>query len=251
VPSSRTVPDRYDDIAPTYDVTRGGGARASAAAAAVAALLPPAATVLDVGGGTGSVAACLRTYGHRVACLDGSAGMLELARDRLPGAVVRSRVEALPVRDRSVDAACAVWLLHLLDDAAPVIAEIARVLRPGGTFVATVDKAAGDDVGSDLDELLRPARADAGPATDRGTDVAALAAEVGLLAVGAGSFAGHGQGRTPRGVLGELMSYRGVRSLPEVERRRVADGIAALPDPDRPRADPVHRLVSFRRTRAG
>ncbi|NED33152.1 class I SAM-dependent methyltransferase, partial [Streptomyces sp. SID8499] len=66
-----------------------------------------------------------------------------------------------------------VWLLHLLpapEDVRAVVAECARVLRPGGVWVTTVDKAAGHNVGSDIDAVLaaRPPSA----ARDAGDEVA-------------------------------------------------------------------------------
>src|SRR5262249_43129364 len=67
----------YDTEAVRYDATRGGRPSARAAAAALAGLLgPPSGPVLDLAGGTGSVAAELTAAGHRVLVLDGSAGML-------------------------------------------------------------------------------------------------------------------------------------------------------------------------------
>jgi ubiquinone/menaquinone biosynthesis C-methylase UbiE len=136
----------YDDEAPVYDATRGGAARAHAAAAAVAELVPAPdtapGTALDVAGGTGSVSAELSLLGWSVLVLDRSAGMLGLAAGRLPGRAAVARAERLPVRDGAVDLVVTVWLLHLLpiEAADRVVAEAARVLRPGGHFVTTVDK---------------------------------------------------------------------------------------------------------------
>ena len=49
---------------------------------------------------------------------------------------------SLPIGDCSVDLVTAIWLLHLLsaDAADQLLAEAARVLRPGGHLVTTVDK---------------------------------------------------------------------------------------------------------------
>ncbi|NEB79499.1 class I SAM-dependent methyltransferase, partial [Streptomyces sp. SID14478] len=74
----------------------------------------------------------------------------------------------LPFADGTFDAVTSVWLLHLLDDAAPVIAEAARVLRPGGVYLTTVDKSAAHLTGSDLCALVAPYR------TRRPADAAAL-----------------------------------------------------------------------------
>ncbi|MGR6915197.1 class I SAM-dependent methyltransferase [[Actinomadura] parvosata] len=90
----------------------------------------------------------------------------------------------LPVRDRSVDAVTTIWLLHLLDDARPVIAEAARVLRPGGVFITTVDKKAAHQPG------------DRSPAADGAEIVIAEAGRHGLRWSDESRFTGHGQGRS-------------------------------------------------------
>ena len=131
----------YDAEADTYDATRGGLPRAQAAASAVAALLPPAAQrVADVGAGTGIVSAELARRGLDVVCVDQSAGMLRHAVARLPGSCLRAGGDRLPLRTASVDAVTFVWLLHLVPDAGPLLAEARRVVKPGGRIVTTVDK---------------------------------------------------------------------------------------------------------------
>lgn len=188
----------YDKEADRYDATRGGEPRAAAAAAAVLALVPDHARgLLDVACGTGIVTSGLAAGrpGLRVTGADAAHGMARRAAERLPGAVVRADGRRLPFPEGSFDAVCAVWLLHLLDDAGPVIAEAARVLRPGGVFVTTVDKAAAHHVGSDIDALT--ALCPAGHAEDGTGRVTAYAAEHGLVPSGTALFRGHGQGRTP------------------------------------------------------
>jgi SAM-dependent methyltransferase len=93
----------------------------------------PLGTLLDAGCGTGRHAAYATQIGHTVIGVDPSAAMLERAREEVPGADFRDgHLGALPVDDASVDAAlCALTLGHLAD-IEPAIAELARVLRPGG-----------------------------------------------------------------------------------------------------------------------
>lgn len=137
----------YDEAeAARYDDTRGGPERAQAAANAVHTLLPTAGgdgtgRVLELAVGTGIVAAELVALGNLVHGVDMSPAMLQHARIRLPGHVAAADATRLPIADRRCDAVVAVWLLHLLDDSEPVIAEVARVLRPGGVFVTTTEKA--------------------------------------------------------------------------------------------------------------
>ncbi|MFF5856845.1 class I SAM-dependent methyltransferase [Streptomyces sp. NPDC012751] len=242
----------YEKEADVYDASRGGEARAEAAARAVLDLVPGSTgRLLDVACGTGTVTRRLAAArpGLRVTGADLTPAMVRRASARLPGAVVRADSRRLPFPDGTFVAVTAIWLLHLLDDADDldaVVAECARVLRPGGVYVTTVDKAAAHDVGSDIDAVLadRPRR----PAADAPDAVAAHAARHGLVPAGHGSFAGIGQGRSPRATVADLR--RGWFTLLPPGARRTeefAARLARLPDQDRPRPDPRFRLRAFRR----
>lgn len=106
---------------------------------ALTALLPPAWTVADLGCGAGTLAAALAPHVGRVIGVDQSAAMLRSARRRLDGAanveLHRAGLEALPLPTASCDAALAVLVLAYVAEVAPVLAEAARILRPGGRFV--------------------------------------------------------------------------------------------------------------------
>ncbi|MFY9914333.1 MAG: class I SAM-dependent methyltransferase [Nocardioidaceae bacterium] len=176
----------YDAEAPHYDETRGGQARAESAAHAIGSMLPSsrALVIADIAGGTGIVAAALATQGRRVVVLDLSTGMLQQAARRLPGYQVRATALALPMRDASVDVVTCIWFLHLLerhDDLVTVVGEVARVLKPGGRFVTTVDKDAA--CGTTRDR----------PPTDHRERVEAACQDSGLRYVGSTEFVGHGQ----------------------------------------------------------
>lgn len=237
----------YDAEAGCYDATRGGIPRASSAARAVLALLPGRArTLLDVGCGTGLVTERLARPGLRVFGVDASPGMARVAAVRLGRSLVLGDCRRLPFADGSLDAVSAVWLLHLVPEADVVVAECARVLRPGGVFVTTVDKAAGhylDD--SDVSMLLTPFRATR--PHDTADRVLAAAAEHGLRRVGEARFTGHGQGRSPARTADEVRRGHYVSPL-DLERGRAAELIrrlTLLPDPEVPRADPVFRLLAL------
>lgn len=90
--------------------------------------------VLDVGCGTGRSSALLRDLGHRVMGIDPDPGMLDLARSRLDAALL-AEGEHLPFRDGVFDAAVAVTVLEFARDPGEVVAEMARVTRPGGRVV--------------------------------------------------------------------------------------------------------------------
>lgn len=131
----------YDETeAARYDDTRGGAVRAQAAADAVDSLLPKGGRVLELAVGTGIVGAELVARGNLVHGVDLSTAMLRHARVRLPGHVAAANAGRLPIADRRCDAVVAIWLLHLLDDSEPVIAEAARVLRTDGVFITTTEK---------------------------------------------------------------------------------------------------------------
>lgn len=88
---------------------------------------------LEIGCGTGIHAATLRDLGWTPVGLDLSAGMLRHARARLP--IAQANAEHLPVESGRLDAVVAVMVHTDMPDYPAVLHEVARVLRPGGTFV--------------------------------------------------------------------------------------------------------------------
>jgi demethylmenaquinone methyltransferase / 2-methoxy-6-polyprenyl-1,4-benzoquinol methylase len=91
--------------------------------------------VLDVATGTGLVAELLARAGHPVTGLDQSPEMLALARERFDGGVqlVEASAESLPFEAGSFDHLTFTYLLRYVDEPGAVLAELARVVRPGGT----------------------------------------------------------------------------------------------------------------------
>lgn len=242
----------YEAEADAYDATRGGEPRAGAAAEAVLGLVPEdVGRLLDVACGTGIVTRRLAAGrpGLRVTGADLTHAMARLAVSRLPGAVVRADCRRLPVRDQAFEAVATIWLLHLLqgpEDARAVVTECARALRPGGVYITTVDKAAAHDVGSDIDTALavRPRR----PALDAAETVTEYAAACGLVPAGQARFPGVGQGRSPRRTMEDLRRGWFTTTGPgDPTGDRIAARLAALPDQDRPRPDPVFTLRAFRK----
>jgi SAM-dependent methyltransferase len=95
--------------------------------------------VLEVGGGPGELAARLQDeQGVDVRYVDISPGMAELARARGLDAQVGD-VQQLPFADASFDSVVAAWMLYHVPDVDRGLAEIARVLVPGGTLVAVTN----------------------------------------------------------------------------------------------------------------
>jgi SAM-dependent methyltransferase len=95
--------------------------------------------VLEVGGGPGELAARIAAEaGCDVTMLDISPRMVELARGRGVDARVGD-VRDLPFEDGSFDCAVAAWMLFHVPDVDRGLAELARVLRPGGRLVAVTN----------------------------------------------------------------------------------------------------------------
>jgi len=93
---------------------------------------------LDAACGTGRHAAILSSKGWEVIGVDATEAMFERARAKVPAATFHSgRLQALPVETDCIDlVVCGLALSHV-EDLAPVYAEFARVLRPGGRFITT------------------------------------------------------------------------------------------------------------------
>lgn len=87
--------------------------------------------VLDLGAGTGLLSAALLAAGHTVTAVEPDVAMGRLARTRVPGRVAAGTAEAIPLGDASVDAVVVGQAFHWFD-APAALAEIHRVLRPGG-----------------------------------------------------------------------------------------------------------------------
>jgi ubiquinone/menaquinone biosynthesis C-methylase UbiE len=105
--------------------------------------------VIDVGCGTGRFTRFLETcFDASAIGVDPSDAMLDRARDKHPeGRYRRAPAEALPLDDAAVDAAFLSMVYHHINDIDGAMAEVHRVLRPGGWLcvrTSTVDRL--DDV---------------------------------------------------------------------------------------------------------
>jgi ubiquinone/menaquinone biosynthesis C-methylase UbiE len=99
--------------------------------------------ILDVGCGAGPMLAALRDRGAVVTGVDPSIKMLELARQRLgEGAVLYQAGlggDPLPFPDGAFDDAIVCLVLHYLEDWSAPLAELRRVLAPGGRLIVVVN----------------------------------------------------------------------------------------------------------------
>ena len=118
-------------------------------AALVGALAGDLGDLLDVGTGTGRIAELLEPRARHITALDKSPEMLRIARSRLqrfPAGridLVHGDFTALPFADAQFDTLVFHQVLHYAQEPEMVLAEAARVTRPGGR-VAVVDFAAHD-----------------------------------------------------------------------------------------------------------
>jgi demethylmenaquinone methyltransferase / 2-methoxy-6-polyprenyl-1,4-benzoquinol methylase len=138
----RVVEAMFDRIAPRYDalnrlLTFRMDVRWRRRAVRTLAL-PEASRVLDLACGTGDLCRALVETGHDPVGVDFSAGMLHAAHTDAP--LVRADAMQLPFADATFDAVTCGFALRNFAALAPVLAECARVLRPGGR-VALLDVA--------------------------------------------------------------------------------------------------------------
>lgn len=130
----QAVRTMFDAIAPRYDLMNrlmtfrldvGWRRRAVQRLA-----LPAGSRVLDVACGTGDLCRDLVRAGHRSVGVDFSHGMLAAARTGAP--LVNGDALALPFADGSFDGLTCGFALRNFVELAPMLAETARVVRPGG-----------------------------------------------------------------------------------------------------------------------
>jgi ubiquinone/menaquinone biosynthesis C-methylase UbiE len=212
-------------------------------------------TLIDVACGTGIVTQFLVRPTRNVIGVDQSHGMLHLASRRLPTRVILGDAARLPIETASVDAVVLIWLLHLLPDAALVLAEAARVLRPGGVLITTVDKdqaafAVSSDVATVTASIREP---HALAATDQYHRIVTQASLHGLKPVNETTFSGTGQGRSPEQWqelirTGKTPWLRHPDTKPEATSiAYLIQALAALPDQQAARPDPLYRLIALTR----
>lgn len=122
----------FDRIAPLYDLVM-PPANGAALADGLERAERPIGRLLDVGGGSGRAAAAVT--GPDVTVVDASRRMLRRARRGRGVDAMAGDARRLPVRDGAVDAAMIVDALHHFPDRDAAIADVARVLAPGGVLV--------------------------------------------------------------------------------------------------------------------
>jgi len=125
------VADVFDQVIPFF---------ASFARQVGAALeLPPGAQVLDLAAGRGALSRELAGRAGRIVAVDAAPRMIELLARDFP--TVEARVmdaAALQFTDATFDLVVAGFVMHIMTDPVGAVAEVRRVLRPGGQFAFTI-----------------------------------------------------------------------------------------------------------------
>ena len=99
--------------------------------------------ILEFGCGTGTSAICHAPYVQHIDAIDISENMLEIARTKAREASIdnisfhKGTLTEFNAGPASLDAVLGLSVIHLLPDRANVLAEAARILKPGGIFVSS------------------------------------------------------------------------------------------------------------------
>ncbi|WP_424185393.1 class I SAM-dependent methyltransferase [Actinokineospora sp. G85] len=205
------------------------------AQAAVRWALEPAAgaRVLDLGAGTGKLAATLGAVGADVTAVEPDPAMLAELRRALPGVrALPGSAEAIPLPDASVDAVLAGNAMHWFDMAVAG-PEIARVLAPGGVLAGLWNVM--DDRVDWVAGLARVSGSAAIGPRDTPAGWRAATAEAHLPENGAPRFGSpeqaefpHGQRRTADSLVATLATRAGMLVMPEREREAALGRVRAF-----------------------
>ncbi|MFQ5744903.1 MAG: class I SAM-dependent methyltransferase, partial [Acidobacteriota bacterium] len=106
-------------------------------------LIPDGGSILEVGSGSGRLSCYLAMAGFKTVCLDSSrlalrAAQANYSRERVAGSFVLGDGFSLPFADEAFDVVMSTGLLEHFDNPSPIVAEMVRSLRPGGTFYSDV-----------------------------------------------------------------------------------------------------------------
>jgi SAM-dependent methyltransferase len=193
--------------------------------------LAPGRVAADVAAGTGKLTRLLVPSGAAVVAVEPVVEMAAVLRRAVPGVpVARGVAERLPLRDASVDAVVVAEAFHWFE-VGVALAEVRRVLRPGGGVALLWNQAGADPTAwqVELGVLLAGLRDPGLPFVGShsrpwGDDVAAAGGFTGLVSR---SFP-HEQVVEAEDVVAGALSTSWVAVRPKAERRRFADDVRRM-----------------------
>lgn len=219
---------QFAGVADSYDRGRPDYSPAVVGALAAELQLAPGAPVLDLAAGTGKLTKALLAAGLDVVAVEPQAPLREMLIASIGAQrVYEGLAEAIPLPDASVDAVTAADAFHWFDrDAA--LAEIRRVLRPGGglALLSTFPDCSGASWAHDVGALMERARPEH-PAFDRPPWREAVLAAGGWSAPREISVS-FSQPASPERIADYIASVSWVAAMPEDRRVELLGQVATL-----------------------
>lgn len=232
----------FDRVAHDYERSRPGYPDAAAALVATRAGIGPDRRVLDLAAGTGKLTRAWVDRGADVVAVEPVGGMRSVLQRELPGVTaLDGTAEALPLPDGDVDVATVGHAFHWFE-ADRALAELQRVLRPGGHLAVLFNRRDLETpVQAAIDELLAPHRGDTPSwATHGWSDQLGASARFDDLELAAFPFV---QRLDREGLAGRVTSISFVARLDDRSRDRVMEAVRAIFDRSaRPDDDGVARV---------
>lgn len=152
--------------------------------------------------GTGVVALALKELGSSVVGIDLSHAMLTKAVSRIGPAAANASITQLPFMDETFSQVYSVWVLHVVGDQRKGLAEVARVLEPGGRYIVVPGMILFDD--QPVSRIMEEIQRRTAESDDRAEKIIPIAEEVGLKAVEVGELDAAMHEHTPEQIAGGL-----------------------------------------------
>jgi SAM-dependent methyltransferase len=244
--SLHPLAENFAAIAEAYERGRPEYAPAVVGALSAELGIGPGAPVLDLAAGTGKLTRALLAGGLDVVAVEPQAPLREMLADRIGAERVREGLaEAIPLDDASVEAVTVADAFHWFDHAA-ALAEIRRVLRPGGglAVLSTIPDWRGASWGEELGatmERLRPEHPNFdGPSWKDAVRAAGAWGELREVRVTTS------RPSDPEAIVQYLGSVSWVAALPEEQRAETLAQLATLvTEGETPAELPLHVMIGL------